>query len=436
MDVKALNCPACGGSFQASLGTKSLYCPYCGTMIKLTYEESEKKEAAGTVFTDQKTGAALASAAVPEGWRTSGSYTQVKIDEITPFGISVSALSPDGMMSLGARYGEHWYHFLINGLLQNAYPKKQWKKYLEPDEYLQEIAERIAGTNVKPVSCGPINTLYNQNRSAYANRLVSRFEESAHINLPNIQIELRLQNLLCEAQGMLSKYTKDGREWVILTGADLFGLEIYDAAPMGKLNRGMTKGLTAIFDKAKKKEEFEPGEFGHAKDEGKPVDMIEWGSKRMYFAVAPAEKEKEALNYFMNFIMTFKQDEALDKALDDYHRQVYQQEVAQLQNAANYAMQSQIMNIQRTQQISQTLSETSNIVMQGWNNRMASQDRISKNWSEAIRGVNSFSTTDGRTVEHSVVSDHVYQNSYGDTIGVSGNLQDVPVGWTELERKD
>ena len=92
--------------------------------------------------------------------------------------------------------------------------------------------------------------------------------------------------------------------------------------------------------------------------------------------------------------------------------------------------------MQRQAQISQTLSETSNIIMQGYNSRMASQDRISDNWSQAIRGVDSYVTTDGRTVEHSVVSDHVYQNQYGDTIGVSGQLDEVPRDWTEIHKKD
>ena len=145
---------------------------------------------------------------------------------------------------------------------------------------------------------------------------------------------------------------------------------------------------------------------------------------------------KEITQYFLTFAQTWKQDPALDQRLEQYHWQVRQQEQAQLQSVANYAIQSQQINAQRQREISRTLSETSDIIMQGYNNRMASQDRISKNWTEAILGVNSYETTDGRTVQHSVVSDHVYQTNTGDTVGVSGTLPEVPQGWTELQKKD
>ena len=64
---------------------------------------------------------------------------------------------------------------------------------------------------------------------------------------------------------------------------------------------------------------------------------------------------------------------------------------------------------------------------------------ISTNYSEAIRGVNSYVTPSGKTVEMSVVADHVYQNKYGDTIGISGTDigQDVAskLDWTKLDKK-
>jgi len=66
---------------------------------------------------------------------------------------------------------------------------------------------------------------------------------------------------------------------------------------------------------------------------------------------------------------------------------------------------------------------------------MALQDRISQNWSEAIRGVSPYTAAAGRAVEHSVVSDHVCETKYGDSAGVFGTLPEVPSDWTELNRK-
>ena len=179
--------------------------------------------------------------------------------------------------------------------------------------------------------------------------------------------------------------------------------------------------------------------FGHAKEAGKPVDAIEWGAKRIYYAIGPADREQDLIQKFMIFVGSYKQDQGIEQRLEQVHQQVRQQEMMNLQGATNYAMASQQANMQRQAQISQTLQQSSNIVMQGWENRQAAQSRMSDNFSQAIRGVDSYVTTDGRTVEHSVASDHVYQNKYGDTIGVSGtgfSEQTMNnLGLTELDKK-
>ena len=117
-----------------------------------------------------------------------------------------------------------------------------------------------------------------------------------------------------------------------------------------------------------------------------------------------------------------------------------QQEVAQKQAMAH---QKQLQTIQMQQQTSQMIArnnaQTSAGIMDSWNKRMDSQSRISNNYSEAIRGVNSYVTPSGSTVEVSTAADHVYQNQYGDSIGVSGNAVDSDIAsklnWTELQKK-
>ena len=54
-------------------------------------------------------------------------------------------------------------------------------------------------------------------------------------------------------------------------------------------------------------------------------------------------------------------------------------------------------------------------------------------FSEAIRGVNTFVTSDGREVELSVQSDRAYENQAGDVIGGSGGF-DPGADWTEIPR--
>ena len=70
---------------------------------------------------------------------------------------------------------------------------------------------------------------------------------------------------------------------------------------------------------------------------------------------------------------------------------------------------------------------------------MASETRMSSNFSEAIRGVNTYQTTSGKNVEVGVSADHVYENKYGDVYGVSGNAPDNELlnklNWTEIHKK-
>ena len=441
MEIKALKCPSCGGSISIPPGAVASYCPYCGTALQISYDTPKDADApAGmTSIQDARSGMMIGQAVIPEGWNVQGSYMQVKIDEITPIGTAMQAISPDGSMAIGMNHGEHFYDFTYNGPLQLAAPRSQWKDFLDPQDYLRALAEQITKSSVSVTSVGTLETAFNRNRAREAEKLVSRFEENAHIVLPNVQCDLRLQDILCESQIIVGTYTNTGQPWVILMGADLFGLEYYDAAPMGTANRAMSSGLRKLNPFAKKDTSTKPGGFGHAMAEGKPVDVIEWGCKRMYYGVAPASSEQALSVAFRNFTQSFAQDPSIDHLLEQAHAQQVAREQASLSQAMNYAMASQRANMARQADISRTLSESSNIVMQGWENRMASQDRISHNWSEAIRGVDSYVTTDGRTVEHSVSSDHVYQNQYGDTVGVSGNGLDQEtmnrLNLTELNKK-
>ena len=89
-------------------------------------------------------------------------------------------------------------------------------------------------------------------------------------------------------------------------------------------------------------------------------------------------------------------------------------------------------------QIQANSEEISRGIMDSWERRSASQSRISSNWSQAIRGVDTYSTPTGRTVEASVSADHVYQDRYGRTIEVYGNEPDdelvTRLDWTKLNR--
>jgi len=102
-------------------------------------------------------------------------------------------------------------------------------------------------------------------------------------------------------------------------------------------------------------------------------------------------------------------------------------------------IQAQQRAIEASRMIAQNSAQMSAGIMDSWNRKMASDSRISQARSEAIRGVNTYQTTGGRSVEVGVTADHVYQNNYGDVYGVSGSAPDQELlnrlNWTEIRRR-
>ena len=102
-------------------------------------------------------------------------------------------------------------------------------------------------------------------------------------------------------------------------------------------------------------------------------------------------------------------------------------------------IQAQQRAIEASRMIAQNSAQMSAGIMDSWNRKMASDSRISQARSEAIRGVHTYQTTSGRSVEVGVTADHVYQNNYGDVYGVSGSAPDQELlnrlNWTEIRRR-
>ena len=110
-----------------------------------------------------------------------------------------------------------------------------------------------------------------------------------------------------------------------------------------------------------------------------------------------------------------------------------------MQGMAQQSMQNLRYQQQKTtQMLSQNAQHISSGIMDSWNKKMAASDRMSTNYSEAIRGVNTYTTTTGKPVEVSVAADHVYENKYGDVYGVSGNEIDNDLlnqlNWTKISK--
>ena len=114
-------------------------------------------------------------------------------------------------------------------------------------------------------------------------------------------------------------------------------------------------------------------------------------------------------------------------ALQDEELQRTQQ--VQLQGA----MARQQSAIRSSQNLSRTLSETSDIVGQACQAHSRQMDRIYDHSSDGIRGVEYYQDSYGNTYQADVKYDHIYQNRDTFVASTDGSLQLGP-DWEELKK--
>ena len=397
-------------------------------------------------FADAQTGITLASATIPENFNVSGSLVQKWQSDMVPFTASIQAVSPDRSIFLSSTSGE-FYSYYLNPLLRSAAAsvpgafKTQLRNFIEPDEYLHQYAGKMAGVRLTPTARAKLPSPFGMNLQGERNRLADYVQS----HMINVSVQTAVSTYYCDA--FLYRYAANvkGRPTVFLAGCDYKGVEYYDASNSmafalgggagGLLAMGLQGGLFGQGGRSKKAkaaaEAAAAGRgkdsptgvgtdgipFGHGKEYGKRVDTIDWGCDRLYFMAAPIELEKAATSLFLRFIGSLTPDPALWKRRDLLIEQMHQQRIEEAvrlnAQATQMRMEAQRRQAELSRQIQANSEEISRGIMDSWEKRSASQSRISENWSQATRGV--------------------------DTIEVSGTALDDELtsrlDWTELKRR-
>ena len=395
-------------------------------------------------------GVVVGTAAVPSAYTPAGTLIQKWQSDLVPFTASMAAVSQDGgviLVSTSKEIYEDYPDPYIKQTVRNMPSAIQsgYRDFIEPGAYLLQFAQNIAQCQLQPSATAVLPSAFGNDPQGSLNQMVNYFRT----HTVNVNVRIEISNAIC--QGLLVRYTgvRNGQNLVVLAGMDYQGVEYYDANNSMAMIQGMMNpfgALGSLFGGAKPQQQVRqaqgPVPFGHAKEYGKKVDCIQWGANRSYAAVMPAEREAEGTEAFLAFVSTLAPDQALSQEFERLAREMYNQRIMEAQG---YAQQAQVarMNLMQSQQnLAQTLArnsqEMSAGLMDSWNKKMASDSRISANYSEAIRGVNTYTGLDGRPVEVSTVADHVYQNQYGETFGVSGPALDpsltTRINWTEIGR--
>ena len=451
MEIKAYLCPQCGSSLNVEKDATFAVCPHCGCKLHISYGQNEKPKDPGKTAFISPEGINVGSAMVPDKYITSASITQRWQSDHVPMIIGTSAVSPDGqviILSSSKEMYEDYQNAMVRNTLKSLPSTIQsgLRDFIEPHIYLYQYASAVAGCRLTPVANATLPSEYGRNPQGAVGRHIAFFRS----HTVNINVRIEIANAACK--GIMVRYrgNKNGKDITVLGGVDFEGIEYYDANNgLAQINSMMNPfaafgGLFGSSANAPQQNRMQPpnGEipFGHAKEYGKQVDCIQWGAARFYAAVFPAEKEAEGMNAFLSFVTTFGYDNNLKTEYNRLVDEMYRNRVLEAQGYAAQAQQARINLMQSQQNLQRTLAQNSQQIsagiMDSWDKKMASDSRISANYSEAVRGVNTYTGLDGRPVEVSVAADHVYQNQYGDTFGVSGNAIDPElankINWTEI----
>ena len=391
-------------------------------------------------FKDRTTGAPVATAIIPEGYLVNATITDKNANDLVPLHAFIAALSPDQSIILNSNSKGMWEQ-LINPLMKQTAKmtgvrQSNFAPYPDPDRYLFEYAAAFMdGKKAALVATATLPGSFADNRQAIHDNFIQEFVAREGSG-PNVQLEI--VNSICEPILMKFIGKRQGKPKVMLVGYELMGVE-YRNAIRPEMLMGGPIGLMALLKASSKKKSVNSAPFGHAKER----DSIRWGYNRLYSCICDAELEQRATEEFMRFVLSFTPDMSFIQRREQL---AYENWVAAMQFANQLSAQARQGQIQAQQRaieasrmIAQNSAQMSAGIMDSWNRKMASDSRISQARSEAIRGVNTYQTTGGRSVEVGVTADHVYQNNYGDVYGVSGSAPDQELlnrlNWTEIRRR-
>ena len=378
----------------------------------------------------------LASAAVPEGYITGGALQQQRQHERVPFTMSVHVLNTEKQIFLFALSDEMFTTYrneLIKQGLRQV-PNVIWssiRDFIEPEQYLQQFSEAMTQMRLTMTAQGELPSVFNANlRQKLADFRAEYdvyFQYETQAGAPTYPQNLCFRSYLRRFTGV-----KDNQPYVVLSGMDYKGIEYYTTLPMP----GM--GMFGMLGGGSRQRQSGPGslKFGY----GNPCDAIEWGAENRFIVSAPQQYEAEATQVFADFVSTYQMSQGLRSQFIELRASraamMFQQSLQYQQMAQQARMNLQYQQQKLTRMLQENSAAMSAGIMDSWDKKMASDSRISANYSEAIRGVNTYQTTSGRPVEVSVTADHVYENRYGDVYGVSGTAPDQEtlnrLNWTEL----
>ncbi len=399
MAYEEMKCRKCGKPIQFAEGAPWIRCVYCGA----EYTRTKQKEKAGEVQRIGEGGNVLFEAFIPSGW-TYRTIEDGSFSSLAPVCIGLELTGPGGVQMTFLPFAYYKDGAVrANPFSPQSVPGEQFDgmslvRYRKRAALLQYAYEKISAmTKTTQLRIEPMD-------AAVLNEKAAQFRGEAG---------QKLQGAVLTEQGKF-------RVQVFAGGRNFQG---YFATVQAYLDQKNQTGADMGRDFLKKGMAFLSAMYGIG-----GMASYDWGKAFDVLLLAPEGETKEYEPVFDEFIQTFAYG-PLYFALQEAERR----KTEQIQ--INGAMQRQQNAIRSSQQISRTLSETSDIVNQACQDRSARMDRVWEKNSEAIRGVNSYTDSAGRQYEADVAYDHVYRRGDDTFAGSKNGSVDLGPEWEELKRR-
>ena len=404
MTYREVRCRNCGNIMRFPEGETHIRCAQCGTEYTLSSQPKQENE---VKIIQYGGGGALFKAYIPGGWNYQVIDDNPSVSSLAPVckGLQMYSNSGAQMVFLPFAYYKDFTQqkpSMFSSFMGQANRDYQldpvslvcYRRSVELAQYAYErITTITSGVQIQlqPLSPDALNTK------------AMRFQQEASRKLDG---PIRLEPGKFRFRVQMNGGVYDG----------------YFATILAKRNGSQQNGRGDMMDMLKKGMAMMGAMYGIG-----GMGTFDWGRSFDLLLLYPHND-------------TAKYEAVLDRFIEEieYGPLYYALQDAELQNAQRVqiqgAMQRQQTAIRSSQRISQTLSETSDIINQGNWERSQRMDRIWEKNSEAIRGVNSYTDSTGRQYEADVAYDHVYQS--GDTyVGSKNGSLDMGPEWEELKRR-
>ncbi len=398
MEYTEVKCRNCGHSLKVPYGAPRIRCEYCDTEYILSSVREEKTSEIHRI--DYAGRGPLYQAYIPNGW----SCRVTDDNSVSTLAAVCKALqlqSPEGARLI----------FLPFAYYKDYTPGSSLPG-MGPRDYQLDPRSLVCYRRMVPLS-------------QYA---VERI--SAICGVPQIQMRPCSGELLQKKALLFQQEASQKLEKNVLTETGKFQFRfqqnnmVYDgyfATILAKAPKESSGGSPDVMDLLKKGMAFMGAMYGIG-----GMESFDWGRSFDLLLVYP-HVEKDSYEVIFDKFLAELRYAPLYFALQDEELRNTQQ--IQIQGA----MQRQQNAIRSSQQISRTLSETSDIVNQGIHDHSRQMDRIYDRSSDGIRGVNTYTDSTGRGYEADVGYEHIYRHNDTFVGSKDGSLQLGPE-WEELER--